>query len=70
MSKYEPLWKWIAESEQENFKLTYAQIEGILGFPIDHSFLKFKKELCEYGYKVGKISMKEETGPMSRFSTN
>ena len=61
MSKYEPLWKWIAENGQENYKLTYAQIEEILGFPIDHSFLKFKKELLEYGYQVGKISMKEET---------
>ena len=61
MSKYEPLWKWISENGQENFKLSYAQIEEILGFPIDHSFLKYKKELLEYGYQVGKISMKEET---------
>ena len=60
MSKYESLWKWISENGQDNFKLTYAQIEEILGFPIDHSFLKYKKELLEYGYKVGKISMKEE----------
>ena len=29
--------------------------------PIDHSFLTYKKELIEYGYKVGKISMKEQT---------
>ena len=28
--------------------------------PIDHSFLTYKKELIEYGYKVGKISMKEQ----------
>lgn len=61
MSKYEPLWKWISENENDNFKLTYANIEKILGFPIDHSFLKFKKELLVYGYQVGKISMKEET---------
>ena len=61
MSKYEPLWKWTSENRQDNFKLTYAQIEEILGFPIDHSFLKYKKELLEYGYQVGKISMKEET---------
>ena len=66
MSKYEPLWKWIAENGQENYKLTYAQIEEILGFPIDHSFLKFKKELLEYGYQVGKISMKEETVGVER----
>ena len=61
MSKYEPLWKWIEENGQDSFKLTYAQIEEILEFPIDHSFLKFKKELLAYGYQVEKISMKEET---------
>ena len=29
--------------------------------PIGHSILTYKKELIEYGYKVGKISMKEQT---------
>ncbi len=61
MSKYDGLWKWIAENGQDQFKLTYAQIEELAGVPIDHSFLKFKKELLDYGYQVGKISMKEET---------
>ena len=61
MSKYDGLWKWIAENGQDQFKLTYAQIEELAGVPIDHSFLKFKKELIDYGYQVGKISMKEET---------
>ena len=61
MSKYDGLWKWIAENGQDQFKLTYAQIEEFAGVPIDHSFLKFKKELLDYGYQVGKISMKEET---------
>ena len=28
---------------------------------MDHSFLSYKKELSEYGYQVGKISMKEQT---------
>lgn len=32
----------------------------MLGFEIDHSFLNCKKELEEYGYKVGKISLKEQ----------
>ena len=36
-------------------------MEKIEGFPIDHSFLTFKKELSEYGFKVGKISLKEKT---------
>ena len=33
---------------------------AVPGLPIDHSFLKYKKELTEYGYKVAKISMKEQ----------
>ena len=61
MSKYEPLWKWIRDNGTDNFKLTYAEIEEIAGVPIDHSFLKYKKELLEYGFCVEKISMKEET---------
>ncbi len=61
MSKYDPLWNWIKENGTESFKLTYAEIEEIAGLPIDHSFLTYKKELSEYGYKVGKISMKEQT---------
>ena len=61
MSKYEHLWKWIRDNGTDSFKLTYAEIEEITGVPIDHSFLKYKKELLEYGFYVGKISMKEET---------
>ncbi len=61
MSKYDPLWNWIKENGTDSFKLTYAEIEEIAGLPIDHSFLTYKKELSEYGYKVGKISMKEQT---------
>ena len=57
MSKYDGLWKWIAENGQDQFKLTYAQIEELAGVPIDHSFLKFKKELLDYGYQVGSISL-------------
>ena len=61
MSKFDSLWKWIKENGTDNFKLTYDEIENIAGLPIDHLFLKFKKELLEYGYKVGKISIKEQT---------
>ena len=61
MSKYDPLWKWIVQNKTDNFKLTYAEIEEIAGIPIDHSFLTFKKELLAYGFRVGKISMKEQT---------
>ncbi|HCY48688.1 MAG TPA: hypothetical protein DHU79_00305 [Clostridiales bacterium] len=61
MSKYQPLWNYIKEKQKVNFKLTYEEIKSILGFEIDHSFLTYKKELKEYGYEVGKISMKEKT---------
>ena len=37
------------------------EIEKIVGLPLDHSFLKYKKELLDYGYEVGKISMKTQT---------
>lgn len=61
MSKYDPLWKWIKENKTDNFKLTYAEIENIAGLPLDHSFLTFKKELLQYGYKVARISIKGQT---------
>ncbi len=61
MSKYEPLWNYIKNNNKDSYKLTYDEIENILGFPIDHSFLTYKKELISYGYEVTKISMKEKT---------
>ncbi len=61
MSKYEPLWKYLKENNKDNYKLSYGEIKNILGFDIDHSFLTYKKELKEYGYEVGNISMKEKT---------
>lgn len=60
MSKYDKLWKYVFETGNESFKLSYDEIEKIAGIPIDHSFLSYKKELIKYGYKVGKISMKEQ----------
>ena len=60
MSKYEPLWMYIKDNKKEEYKLTYEDIRSFLGFDIDHSFLKYKKELLEYGYEVVKISIKEK----------
>lgn len=68
MSKYDTLWNYIKENSTDSFKLTYADIEKIAGLPIDHSFLTYKKELIEYGYKVVKISMKEQTVEFKRIS--
>ncbi len=61
MSKYDPLWKWINRNKTDDFKLTFAEIENIARVPIDHSVLTFKKELLQYGFKVAKISIKEQT---------
>ena len=61
MSKYEPLWNYLKENKKDNYKLSFEEIKNILGFEIDHSFLTYKKELKEYGYEAGKISMKERT---------
>ena len=60
MSKYEPLWRYIKDNQKLEYKLTYEEIRNILGFDIDHSFLKYKKELLEYGYEITKISIKEK----------
>ncbi len=59
MSKYEKLWNYIRENAVS--ELTFDEVQQICGFPIDHSFLTYKKELAAYGYQVGKISMKNKT---------
>ena len=61
MGKYSALWEYVRNTGGKSCKLTFDEIEAILGSPIDHSFLKYKKELMEYGYQVEKISMKERT---------
>ena len=61
MSKYDALWAYVQKDGSRILPLTFAQIQEIAGIPIDHSFLQYKKELTDYGYRVGKISMKEQT---------
>ncbi len=61
MSKYNALWEYVQRDGSSSIKLSFAQIHTIAGIQIDHSFLNFKKELIQYGYQVGKISLKEQT---------
>ena len=61
MSKYNSLWEYVQCNGNQSFMLTFEEIQNVAGIPIDHSFLKYKKELIDYGYVVGKISMKEQT---------
>ena len=59
MSKYDPLWKYVKEHNQDEYKLSFDEVKKITGFEFDHAFLSFKKELPAYGYKFKKLSLKE-----------
>lgn len=61
MSKYHALWAYIQKQGTQQLTLTFDEIGQITGIPLDHSFLKYKKELSDFGYGVGKISMKNQT---------
>jgi len=66
MSKYDLLWKHVQADGRDSFLLTFAEIEQIAGGPLDHSFLTYKKELAEYGYRVARIARKEQTVAFER----
>lgn len=61
MSKYDPLWEYLQRAPGPSLLLSFAEAGHIAGVPLDHSFLKYKKELAGYGWQVEKISMKEQT---------
>ncbi len=69
MSKYQPLWEYLAKNKQQEYTLSFAEIEKILGFGIDHAFLNYKKEAQVYGYEVGKISLKMKTVNFSKLGS-
>jgi len=60
MSKYEPLWLYFDGKVDTELELSFTAIQSILGFPIDHAFLNYKKELLEHGYQAKKIYLKEK----------
>lgn len=61
MSKYNALWEYVRNTDEQTLALTFDEIQNIIKIPIDHSFLKYKKELNKYGHRVEKISVKEQT---------
>jgi len=61
MSKYDTLWRHFRGLDKPTVQLSFEAIQGILGFPIDHSFLNYKKDLERYGYRVSKIHLKERS---------
>ena len=60
MSKYEPLWRFLSGDGSASIQFSFDRIREILGFPIDHSFLRYKQEAEQFGYRVEKISLKEK----------
>ena len=60
MDKVEKLWRSVQESGVPVLKLTFAEIEEILGFPIDHAFLSYKKNSLAYGYEVKKYPRRKK----------
>ncbi len=61
ISKYDLLWKYVQSDGRDTFTLSFDEIGQVAGVAIDHSFLNYKKELLEYSYQVGKISLKMKT---------
>lgn len=66
MSKYEGLRDYIQRSGKSRLELTFDEIARIAGVPIDHSFLKYRKELCTVGYRTEKISLRDKTVVFTR----
>ena len=62
LSKYEPLWRFLSGDGSGCIQFSFERIEEILGFYMDHSFLRYKQEAEQYGYgyRVEKISLKEK----------
>lgn len=61
MSKYRLLWEKIAECGEQKLILSFEEIRSITGERIDHSFLNEKKQLCQFGWEVEKVSLKKGT---------
>lgn len=70
MSKYFNLWQYVDNlfriTEEDYVMLSFDEIQKVLGFEIDHSFLKAKKECLAWGYQVEKILLKEKKIKFSR----
>lgn len=69
MSKYIKLWEYVQQRNEAELCLTFDEIAEILCFPVDHALLNCKQELEDYGYQVGKISMKKQAVIFNRTDT-
>ena len=56
-----------SQKNDEIVELDFDRIRKTLGFEIDHSFLKYKKELEDYGYVVKKIYLKDKKVMLKKY---
>ena len=61
MSKYDALWAHVRVQSGDALTLSFDEIEQIAGVTVDHSLLRYKKELEGSGWRVEKISLKNRT---------
>ena len=61
MSKYDALWAHVRAQSGDALTLSFDEIEQIAGVTVDHSLLRYKKELKGCGWRVEKISLKNRT---------
>lgn len=61
MSKYDALWAHVRTQSGDALTLSFDEIEQIAGVTVDHSLLRYKKELEGSGWRVEKISLKNRT---------
>lgn len=54
MSKYNALWEYVRNTDEQTLALTFDEIQNIIKIPIDHSFLKYKKELINMATRLKK----------------
>ena len=61
MSKYDALWAHVRGQSGNALTLSFDEIEQIAGIAVDHSLLRYKRELEGSGWRVEKISLKNRT---------
>ncbi len=59
MDKYSKLWERFDGKIEAKITLSFDEIKNIAWVDVDHSFLKFKKNLENHGYTLEKILQKE-----------
>ena len=61
MGKYDALWAHVRAQSGDALTLSFDEIERIVGVAVDHSLLRYKRELEGSGWRVEKISLKNST---------